>query len=61
MSGVVVVTSKGDLAHQGVTLVMEGAVNLQLSAKSVGVFEAFYNSLKVNCEIRIFPEVQIYA
>ena len=26
---------------------MEGSVNLQLSAKSVGVFEAFYNSLKV--------------
>lgn len=25
---------------------MEGSVNLQLSAKSVGVFEAFYNSLK---------------
>lgn len=26
---------------------MEGSVNLQLSAKSVGVFEAFYNSVKV--------------
>lgn len=26
---------------------MEGSVNLQLSAKSVGLFEAFYNSLKV--------------
>ena len=25
---------------------MEGSVNLQLSAKSVGLFEAFYNSLK---------------
>ncbi|XP_075767956.1 vacuolar protein sorting-associated protein 26C isoform X4 [Pelodiscus sinensis] len=25
---------------------MEGSVNLQLSAKSVGVFEAFYNSVK---------------
>ena len=47
MSGVVVVQSKGELAHQGLTLTMEGSVNLQLSAKSVGVFEAFYNSLKV--------------
>lgn len=47
MAGVVVVQSKGELAHQGVTLTMEGSVNLQLSAKSVGVFEAFYNSLKV--------------
>ena len=46
MGGVVVVQSKGDLTHNGITLFMEGSVNLQLSAKSVGVFEAFYNSLK---------------
>lgn len=46
VKGAVVVTSKGDLSHQGVTLTMEGSVTLQLSAKSVGVFEAFYNSLK---------------
>ncbi|KAL4229541.1 Down syndrome critical region protein 3 [Mactra antiquata] len=46
VAGVVVVQSKGELQHQGVTLTMEGSVNLQLSAKSVGVFEAFYNSLK---------------
>ena len=47
VAGVVVIQSKGELPHQGVTLTMEGSVNLQLSAKSVGVFEAFYNSLKV--------------
>ena len=41
------IQSKGELPHQGLTLTMEGSVNLQLSAKSVGVFEAFYNSLKV--------------
>ncbi|XP_005100134.1 vacuolar protein sorting-associated protein 26C [Aplysia californica] len=46
IAGVVVVQSKGDLQHQGITLTMEGMVNLQLSAKSVGLFEAFYNSLK---------------
>ena len=46
VKGVVVVTSKGDLSHNGVTLTIEGTVSLQLSAKSVGVFEAFYNSLK---------------
>lgn len=46
VKGVVVVNSKGDLSHNGLTLTMEGSVNLQLSAKSVGVFEAFYNSLK---------------
>ncbi|XP_059138459.1 vacuolar protein sorting-associated protein 26C-like [Physella acuta] len=46
IAGVVVVQSKGELQHQGITLIMEGMVNLQLSAKSVGLFEAFYNSLK---------------
>ena len=47
LSGVVVVTSKSDVAHQGITLTVDGSVNLQLSSKSVGLFEAFYNSLKV--------------
>lgn len=46
VKGVVVVSAKSDLSHNGLTLTMEGSVNLQLSAKSVGVFEAFYNSLK---------------
>jgi len=46
VKGTVVVNSKGELGHSGVTLTMEGTVTLQLSAKSVGVFEAFYNSLK---------------
>lgn len=46
VKGVVVVSTKSDLSHNGLTLTMEGTVNLQLSAKSVGVFEAFYNSLK---------------
>ncbi|XP_018410652.1 PREDICTED: Down syndrome critical region protein 3 isoform X2 [Nanorana parkeri] len=46
LSGVVVVMSKDNVQHQGISLTMEGSVNLQLSAKSVGVFEAFYNSVK---------------
>ena len=46
VKGVIVVQSRGELPHNGITLSMEGVVNLQLSAKSVGVFEAFYNSLK---------------
>lgn len=46
IKGVVLVNTKNDLSHSGLTLTMEGSVNLQLSAKSVGVFEAFYNSLK---------------
>ena len=47
VAGVVIVQSKGDVQHQGISLEMEGTVSLQLSAKSVGLFEAFYNSLKV--------------
>ena len=44
----VVVQSRSDLHHQGITLTVEGNVSLQLSAKSVGLFEAFYSSLKVS-------------
>jgi len=32
--------------HEGITLYLEGIVNLQLSAKTVGLFDAFYNSVK---------------
>lgn len=53
LSGVVVISSKDSVQHQGVSLTMEGTVNLQLSAKSVGVFEAFYNSVKVRASIAL--------
>ncbi|XP_071959166.1 vacuolar protein sorting-associated protein 26C-like [Antedon mediterranea] len=46
LAGVVVVDSKGELQHQGINLLIEGLVTLQLSSKSVGLFEAFYSSLK---------------
>ncbi|KAL2095423.1 hypothetical protein ACEWY4_010142 [Coilia grayii] len=46
LAGVVVIVSKEAVQHQGISLTMEGVVNLQLSSKSVGVFEAFYNSVK---------------
>jgi len=46
VSGSVIVTTKGGFAHSGITIQMLGTVTLQLSAKSVGLFEAFYNSLK---------------
>jgi hypothetical protein len=47
VAGVVKVHGRGSsLAHEGMTLVAEGAVSLQLSAKSVGLFEAFYSSIK---------------
>ena len=44
--GLVVIQGKGDVVHNGITLFIEGSVNMQLSAKSVGLFEAFYNSVK---------------
>ena len=46
MKGSVAVVTKDPLSHSGLYLAMEGTVNLQLSAKSVGMFEAFYKSLK---------------
>jgi hypothetical protein len=46
LQGAVVITSKTEISHSGIQLAVEGSVNLQLSAKSVGLFEAFYNSLK---------------
>jgi len=57
VSGTLVVTSQGGFAHSGITISMIGTVNLHLSAKSVGLFEAFYNSLKpitmIDCVLSI--------
>lgn len=46
VTGKVVLTTKRPLEHQGMVLAVEGAVNMQLSAKSVGLFEAFYSPAK---------------
>uniref|UniRef100_H3CQC5 Vacuolar protein sorting-associated protein 26C n=1 Tax=Tetraodon nigroviridis TaxID=99883 RepID=H3CQC5_TETNG len=46
VSGVIVMVCKEAVQHHGIFLGMEGLVSLQLSSKSVGVFEAFYNSVK---------------
>ncbi|XP_053616634.1 vacuolar protein sorting-associated protein 26C [Plodia interpunctella] len=46
IAGVAVVESSGDVRHEGLTLLVEGCVNLQLSTKNVGIFEAFSNSIK---------------
>lgn len=40
--------TNSDVKHDGIFLTMEGSVNLQLSSKNVGIFEAFYNSVKVS-------------
>lgn len=52
VSGVIVMMCKEAMQHHGIFLSMEGLVNLQLSSKSVGVFEAFYNSVKVKESVR---------
>lgn len=46
ISGVVIVNTKGSMSHNGIDLFCDGVVQLQLSSKNVGVFEAFYNSIK---------------
>jgi len=46
ISGTVIVIGRGEVVHSGISLSLEGTVNMQLSAKSVGMFEAFYNSVK---------------
>lgn len=35
------------MKHDGISLTMDGAVNLQVSSKNVGILEAFYNAIKV--------------
>jgi len=55
VTGSLIVRSDGSFAHSGITLVMTGIVDLQLSAKSVGLFDAFYNSIKpiTLCDVKL--------
>lgn len=59
VTGSVVVQSQGSMKHQGIKMVVEGVVTLQLSARSIGLFEAFYSSLKpvqlLSYEIDVTP------
>ncbi|CAH0664248.1 unnamed protein product [Spodoptera exigua] len=63
IAGVVVVESNSDVRHEGLSLTMEGSVNLQLSSKNVGIFEAFSNSIKpinlINTSIELVPPGKI--
>mmetsp|Transcript_38065 Transcript_38065/g.98272 ORF Transcript_38065/g.98272 Transcript_38065/m.98272 type:complete len:298 (-) Transcript_38065:456-1349(-) len=43
---VVVDSPKGTLQHSGITMEVEGSIGLQLSAKAVGLFDAFYANVK---------------
>jgi len=46
VTGAVVVTTQGSMSHNGIKVTVEGSAALQLSARSIGLFEAFYSSLK---------------
>lgn len=46
ISGVVHISCSTETKHDGITLSMEGQVNLTISNKNVGIFEAMYNSVK---------------
>ncbi|UJR36073.1 hypothetical protein I4U23_028809 [Adineta vaga] len=46
MQGTVIISAPTSFKHNGITLTVDGSVQLHLSGKSVGVFEAFYNSTK---------------
>lgn len=48
VAGLIMLKTNSDVKHDGIFLTMEGSVNLQLSSKNVGIFEAFYNSVKVS-------------
>lgn len=47
ISGTLIINHpQGDFSHSGVSLTLQGIINLQLSSKNVGRFEAFYNTAK---------------
>ncbi|XP_017488869.1 PREDICTED: Down syndrome critical region protein 3 homolog [Rhagoletis zephyria] len=46
LTGLIVVDCKNDSKHDGIFLSVEATVNMQLSSKNVGLFEAFYNSAR---------------
>ena len=55
--GYIIVESKSEVKHEGISLSMDGNVTMQLSAKNVGILEAFYNSAKpvllTSCNLEI--------
>jgi len=58
VKGTIVIDTKSDISHTGLILTLEGSVNMQLSSKSVGIFEAFYNSVRPIQLISVTLEIQ---
>lgn len=54
VAGFILLQTNSDIKHDGIFLSMEGSVNLQLSSKNFGIFEAFYNSVKVSLLFNLF-------
>lgn len=52
MTGIIQINCSSETKHDGITVTLEGTVNLQLGNKSVGLFEAFSNSVKVNLKYK---------
>ncbi|XP_055527630.1 vacuolar protein sorting-associated protein 26C [Wyeomyia smithii] len=46
ISGVLQIVCSSEIKHEGIVLSLEGLVNLSISNKNVGIFEALYNSVK---------------
>ncbi|XP_068215359.1 vacuolar protein sorting-associated protein 26C-like [Palaemon carinicauda] len=46
VSGILLLDSKSEAKHDGISLAMEGVASLQLSARSVGLIESIVNSSK---------------
>lgn len=46
MQGQILISSPKGFAHQGIAMKVEGSARLQLSGKSTGLFETFYNSVQ---------------
>lgn len=63
VSGVVVVQSDTAFKHNGIKMVVDGTVNLQLSARNMGVFDSFYSNMKplqlVHYEIVVSPSSKV--
>ena len=57
------ISSNTDIKHEGIVLNLEGSVNLCIGNKNVGIFEAFYNSVKpiqlLNQQIDLAPSGKI--
>ncbi|KAG4068994.1 hypothetical protein HA402_008305 [Bradysia odoriphaga] len=46
LAGVIQINCAGETKHDGINIAAEGTVNLLMSSKNVGLFEAFSNSVK---------------